>query len=134
MIYFDSASTTPLHPEVLKTYKYLLETYFTNSESLYDTGVKVNKLMEQSREQIASMLGIHEKEVIFTSGATEGLNLIARGFFENLLEPNDEILLTKSEHASNILPWFRLAKKIGVTIKYIDLDGNKKRHRLVKKD
>jgi len=41
MIYFDSASTTPLNPEVLKTYKYLLETYYTNSESLYDTGVKV---------------------------------------------------------------------------------------------
>ena len=59
MIFFDSASTTPLHPEVLKTYKYLLETYYTNSESLYDTGVKVNQLLEEFREEWKEVIMIY---------------------------------------------------------------------------
>ena len=50
--------------------------------------------------------------------------MIAEGFFKELLEPGDEILLTKSEHASNVLPWFRLANTNNVLINYIDLDEN----------
>ena len=50
--------------------------------------------------------------------------MIANGFFSNLLEKGDEILITKSEHASNILPWFKLALKTGAVIKYIPLDEN----------
>ncbi len=50
--------------------------------------------------------------------------MIATGFFKPILEPGDEILLTLSEHASNVLPWFRLAKECGAIIKYIELDSN----------
>ena len=50
--------------------------------------------------------------------------MIVDGFFANLLEANDEVLLTTSEHASNILPWFRLVKKNNIEINYIPLDSN----------
>ena len=86
----------------------------------YTLSYKVDTAYEQSRNKIAKFINALREEIIFTSGATEGLNIIARGFFENLLEPGDEILITKTEHASNILPWFRLARKNGVIIKYID--------------
>ena len=66
----------------------------------------------------------YREEIIFTSGATEGLNMIANGFFANYLESGDEILITKSEHASNVLPWFRLENLLGVKVKYISLDDN----------
>ena len=50
--------------------------------------------------------------------------MIVNGFFSNLIEPGDEIVITKSEHASNVLPWFRLARTKGAVIKYIPLDEN----------
>lgn len=61
---------------------------------------------------------------MFTSGATQSLNMIAFGFFGKFLEPGDEILITQSEHASNVLPWFVLQKKLGVIVRYIPLDNN----------
>lgn len=61
------------------------------------------------------------EEIIFTSGTTNSLNMITEGFFKNILESNDEILLTKSEHASNILPWFKLCSTNNCHIKYIEL-------------
>ena len=79
MIFFDSASTTPLHPEVLKTYNYILENYYANSDSLYNVGVKINHLLEQSREQIAKMLKVKDDEIIFTSGASESNNMLVKG-------------------------------------------------------
>ena len=63
-------------------------------------------------------------EVVFTSGATESLNMIVNGFFGNNLEAGDEVLITLSEHASNVLPWFMLARKNGIIVKNIELDSN----------
>ena len=56
-IYFDNASTTVLHKEVLKSYEKLLETYFANSESLYEEGVEVSKMLEKARSATAGLLG-----------------------------------------------------------------------------
>ena len=50
------------------------------------------------------------------------LNLVAQSFFKKFLEPGDEVLITKTEHASNVLPWFNLANEIGIKVNYIDLD------------
>src|SRR5699024_3969062 len=59
--------------------------------------------------------------IIFTSGATDSLNKIIFGYFKNYLKEDDEVLLTKSEHASNILPWFELKDEINIKINYIPL-------------
>lgn len=91
----------------------------------YDLSYKVDQEYENTRELVKDF--IHAKsleEIIFTSGTTESLNMIVNGFFEPLLEAGDEVLITTSEHASNILPWFKLAKNKGILVNYIPLDSN----------
>lgn len=91
----------------------------------YDLSYKVDQEYESTRELVRDF--IHAKaleEIIFTSGTTEALNIIVNGFFAPLLEENDEVLITNSEHASNILPWFKLAKNKGILVNYIPLDSN----------
>ena len=91
----------------------------------YDLSYKVDQEYENTRELVKDF--IHAKsleEIIFTSGTTESLNMIVNGFFEPLLEAGDEVLITTSEHASNILPWFKLAKNKGILVSYIPLDSN----------
>lgn len=123
IIYLDNGATTFKPQCVIDAINDYNSKYTANAHrGDYSISFKVDMEYEGARKKIANFINAETEEVIFTSGATEALNIIARGFFENLLEPGDEILLTKSEHASNVLPWFRLAKKIGVTINYIDLD------------
>lgn len=85
---------------MLKTYKYLLETYFANSESLYDSGIKVNKLLEQSREQIAEMLDVKEDEIIFTSGASESNNMLIKGIAFAYQHKGKHLITSNVEHSS----------------------------------
>ena len=124
-IYLDNGATTFKPQSVIDAMNNYYENYTANAHrGDYSLSYKVDTEYENARNKIAKFINAERDEIIFTSGATEGLNIIARGFFENLLEPGDEILITKTEHASNILPWFRLSKKIGVEINYIDLDDN----------
>ena len=124
MVYLDYSATTPVLPEVLDSYNKVTEEYFGNPNSLHSLGVKSHELLESANKQMCDLLKIKEDEFFYTSGATESLNYIATGFFSNILEPNDEILITKAEHASNVLPWFRLAKELNVKVNYIPLDSN----------
>ena len=126
IIYFDNSATS-LKPKCVID---KIADYYTNYSANahrgdYDLSFKVDQEYEQTRALVKDFLNAKSlEEIIFTSGTTESLNMIAHGFFEDLLEPNDEILLTTSEHASNVLPWFRLANKLGVKINYIPLDDN----------
>ena len=78
-IYFDHAGTTRLSPDILKTYETLLETYFANSESLYDEGSEVHRMMEKARSAAAGLLGVSAEEVIFTSGSCESNSTAIKG-------------------------------------------------------
>ena len=91
----------------------------------YDISLKVDNEYEGARDLVKEFINAKSrKEIIFTSGTTDSLNIIAEGFFKKNLEPGDEIIITESEHASNVLPWFRLAKTNGVVVKYCPLDNN----------
>ena len=78
MIYFDYASTTPVRKQIIDTYIKVLSSYYGNSDSMHEVGRTANKLMEQSREQIAQLLKVDKDEVIFTSCASEANNLAIR--------------------------------------------------------
>lgn len=126
IIYFDNGATS-LKPKCVID---KMVDYYTNYPANahrgdYDLSYKVDKEYEETRELVKEFINAkYLEEIIFTSGTTESLNMIASGFFENLLEPGDEVLITTSEHASNVLPWFRLANKKGIKISYIPLDNN----------
>lgn len=126
IIYFDNGATTLKPQVVIDKIKEYYEKYSANAHrGDYDISYKVDLEYEKTREKVVNFINAKEKEeVIFTSGTTEALNMIARGFFEPNIEAQDEILITTSEHASNVLPWFRLAQEKGCQIKYIPLDNN----------
>ena len=125
LIYFDNAATTFKPNQVINSVIDYYSNYTANAHrGDYSISYKVDVAYEEARKKVAKFINAELSEVVFTSGATESLNVIASGFFEKLLEPGDEIIISLSEHASNVLPWFRLANKNGAVIKYVPLDAN----------
>ena len=126
IIYFDNGATSLKPQVVIDKMRDYYENYSANAHrGDYDISYKVDMEYENARDEVSSFINSKSKEeIIFTSGATESLNMIATGFFANIVESGDEILITTSEHASNVLPWFRLAQDYGCVINYIPLDDN----------
>lgn len=124
LIYFDSAATSFKPNCVVECITDYYTNYTANAHrGDYDISYEVDTKYEGVREKVRKFINADKtSEIIFTSGTTESLNMIAKGFFENYLSDGDEVLLTKAEHASNILPWFEIRKDI--KIKYIELDND----------
>lgn len=126
IIYFDNSATS-LKPQCVID---KMNDYYTNYSANahrgdYDLSYRVDQEYENARELVREFINAkYLEEIIFTSGSTEGLNMIVNGFFANLLEPGDEVLITTSEHASNVLPWFQLVTKLGIKVNYIPLDSH----------
>lgn len=118
-IYFDSGATT-LKPKIVID---AIVNYYTNwgsnphntdSELTYNVNLEIKKV----REKVANLINCSYEEIIFCNGATEGLNLIANGV-GGLLNKGDEVIITKAEHASNLLPWMRLVKTKGIKLIFL---------------
>lgn len=125
IIYFDNGATTFKPSCVIDAINYYYKDITANAHrGDYDISYKVDIAYEGARKKIADFINASREEVVFTSGATESLNMIVNGFFAHILEPGDEVLITLSEHASNVLPWFRLAHTHGIKVNYIELDSN----------
>ena len=123
IIYLDNGATTFKPKVVLDAINDYYENYSANAHrGDYSISYKVDVEYERARKKVADFINAIPEEVVFTSGTTESINMVVNGFFANLLEPGDEVLLTKSEHASNVLPWFKLANTNNIIIKYIELD------------
>ena len=124
LIYLDNGATTLKPKCVIDKITEYYEKYSANAHrGDYDISFKVDQEYEKAREIVRNFINArYKEEVVFTSGSTESLNMIANGFFGKYLEAGDEVILSQSEHASNVLPWFRLAKEKGVVIRYIPLD------------
>lgn len=124
IIYFDNGATT-LKPKILgeKISEYY-NCYSANAHrGDYDISLKVDAMYENTRDLVREFIGAKSnKEIIFTSGSTDSLNKIIFGYFKNHLSSGDEVLITKAEHASNVLPWFELQDEIGIKVNYIPLD------------
>lgn len=125
-IYLDNGATTWKPKSVIQKITDYYTKYTANAHrGDYDISLKVDNEYEGARDLVKEFINAKSrKEIIFTSGTTDSLNIIAEGFFKKNLEPGDEIIITESEHASNVLPWFRLAKTNGVVVKYCPLDNN----------
>ena len=126
LIYFDNGATTLKPISVIESNIEYYTKYSANAHrGDYDISQKVDSLYEETRDLVKEFINAEDRrEIIFTSGATESLNMIVFGFMKNYLHKGDEVLLTKSEHASNVLPWYKLKDEIGIDIKFIELDNN----------
>ena len=124
VVYFDNGATT-LKPDVVRE---AIDNYYNKYTSNihrgdYSSSLKVSELYEECRDKIRDYINAkHSSEIIFTSGTTASLNDIVLGYFKYKLKKGDEVIITESEHASNVLPWFVLEKELGIIVKYIGLD------------
>lgn len=124
IVYFDNGATT-LKPKCVVE---ALEKYYTVHTSNihrgdYEASIVTNKLYDEVRDIVRDFINCNSsKEVIFTSGTTMSINMIVFGYMKKVLKKGDEVILSKAEHASNVLPWIKLSEEIGIVIKYADLD------------
>lgn len=128
IIYLDSGATS-LKPYILgETISDYYNNYSANAHrGDYDISLKVDTMYENTRELVRSFINAkNSNQIVFTNNTTDSLNKIILGYFKNKLKENDEVLITKSEHASNVLPWFELKESIGINVNYIPLDSNLK--------
>jgi cysteine desulfurase/selenocysteine lyase len=128
LIYFDSAATSQRPQSVIDT----LSSFYAESNANIHRGIhllseRATELYEQAREKIACFIRAADAcEVIFTRGTTEGVNLVAETWGMENLKAGDEILVTEMEHHANLLPWQRLAKRTGATLKFIPVTADGK--------
>lgn len=122
LTYLDSASTSQKPKVVLDAMKNVYENSNANvHRALYDLGSESTELYESSRELVAKFINANSsKEIVFTSGATASINLLAYSIGSQLKE-GDEILISHMEHHANIVPWQQLVKRTRAKLKYLPL-------------
>lgn len=121
MIYFDNSATTKPYKEVIETYAKVSEVFFGNPSSLHGLGKEAEDLLDQGREQIANLLKVSKKEIVFTSGGTEGNNLAIKGTVLEHKNRGKHLITTKVEHASNYETFLQL-EKLGFNITYLNVN------------
>ena len=123
-VYFDSAATSQKPKHVIDAIVDFYENYNSNVyRGVYDSSERATTVYESSRQKVAEFVNASDSsEIVFTRGATEGINFIAEKWVRKNLSKGDEILISEVEHHSNFLPWQRLAKEIGVTLRFIPLN------------
>jgi cysteine desulfurase/selenocysteine lyase len=121
--YLDNAATTQKPNTVLEAVNsFYKETNANVHRAIYSIGNEATRRYEESRNLISNFINANNsREVIFTSGATDAINLLARSLVPNL-KWDDEILLTQMEHHSNIVPWQIMAKKHNIKINYLPIN------------
>ncbi len=123
LVYLDNSATTFKPYSVIESVNhYYMDITANTRRGDYSLAHEADAAFDEARKVVAKFIHARdEKEVIFTSGDTEGLNEIAYGLLP-LLQKGDEIILSQSEHASNVLPWFQVCKITGAVLKYVQLD------------
>ncbi|MBD3638279.1 MAG: cysteine desulfurase [Crocinitomicaceae bacterium] len=125
LVYFDNGASSQKPKIVIDRIKH----YYDHENANIHRGVHhLSQIStdnyEIARKQVQLFIGAeHEHEIIFTSGTTEGINLVAQSFCKNLVK-GDEIIITEMEHHSNIVPWQMKAEEYGLVLKYIPLLAN----------
>ncbi|TMQ67398.1 MAG: cysteine desulfurase [Candidatus Eisenbacteria bacterium] len=126
LIYLDSTATTQKPLAVLEALDRYYRTYNANiHRGVYLIAEEATQAYEDAREKVARFLNARSsKEIVFTRGTTESVNLVSHAWGRKNVGRGDVIVLTEMEHHSNLVPWQLLATERGATIRYIPVDGN----------
>ncbi len=121
-IYMDNNATTPLDPRVLEAMMPYLTTEFGNAASRsHPFGWKAEEAVDRAREQIAALIGGSEKEIVYTSGATESINLAIKGAAEFYKEKGNHLITVRTEHKATLDTMKRLERQ-GYEVTYLPTD------------
>lgn len=125
LVYFDNAATAQKPKAVIDA----IETYYNTINANIHRGVHTLSQLatdayEEARKKVQHHINaVHDREVLFTSGTTFGINLVANGF-ASLLKPGDEVIVSAMEHHSNIVPWQFLCERTGASLRVIPMNSH----------
>ncbi len=126
LVYFDNAATTQKPIQVIESINKYYSEYNANiHRGIHTLAEKATQEYEKTRKTVSKFINSRsEKEVIFTRGTTEGINLIAYSFVKNFIKKGDEIIISEMEHHSNIVPWQMICEENGIILKTINVFEN----------
>jgi cysteine desulfurase / selenocysteine lyase len=133
LVYLDNAATSQRPEQVLDAMREAYERHYSNvHRGIHSLSEEIDALYEGAREKVRAFINAPPKaeeddnpatteQVIFTSGTTEAINLVARSWGDANVHEGDEILATEMEHHSNLVPWYQLAERTGAVVRHIPL-------------
>ena len=123
LVYFDNAATTLKPWPVINAVTDFYTKHTSNvHRGDYAIAALNDKLYDGTRDIFARFLNCDPREIVFTHNVSASLNQVAYGMEHNFLKPGDVVLMSEAEHASNLLPWFRMEKEYGIKVEYIETD------------
>ena len=123
LVYFDNAATSQKPQCVIDAMSRYYEEYNSNAHRANHTlADEATSALENARKTISSYFGTSPEQLIYTSGATEAINLVAFSWARENLSEGDVIVLTEMEHHADIVPWQQLSKDKGVEIRYVPIN------------
>ncbi len=119
LVYLDNAATTQRPRQVIDVLVETYEKHYANvHRGIHWLSDQSTDLYEDARQKVCNFIGAaSSNEIIFTTGTTLSINLVARSWGDANIKAGDEILLTEAEHHSNLVPWFQLAERTGCDVK-----------------
>jgi cysteine desulfurase/selenocysteine lyase len=126
LVYLDSAGSAQKPKQVIEAINRVYQSEYSNvHRGLHYMSEQTSARYEESRHKVAKFINAEfDREVIFTKGTTESINLVANSYGRGNLGPDDEILITWAEHHSNIIPWQLLRDQVGCKIKVVPVDDD----------
>ena len=126
LIYLDNAATTHKPISVIERVRnFDAEKYGTVRRGTYKLSEHATQLYEEVRQKVADFMGAEKKgEIVFTSGTTQAINLVAHSFGKRFVNEGDEIVISNIEHHANIVPWQVLCEERGAKLKVIPVDDD----------
>lgn len=123
LIYLDNGATTFKPQPVINAITHYYTDLTCNAHrGDYELAYRLDQEFEAARATAAAFINANEREIVFTSGASEGLNTVAQGYGRKFLRAGDIVLSSEAEHASCILPWMKVCEETGAVLEYIPLD------------
>ncbi|NQV28733.1 MAG: SufS family cysteine desulfurase [Rhodopirellula sp.] len=121
--FLDSAASAQKPACVIEKEREVEEQYFANAyRGVYYFGERIDEELEASRERVRQLLNAESSdEIVFTSGTTMSINMVARAWGAKFLHPGDEVLITDMEHHANIVPWQMICQERGATLRWLPL-------------
>lgn len=123
LVFLDNAASTQRPRQVIEVLRRVYERDYANvHRGIHTLSERSTEQYEETREKTRAFIGAQKPtEIIFTSGTTASINLIARSWGDANIKAGDEILVTTMEHHSNLVPWHQLAERTGAQIKHIPI-------------
>ena len=123
MIYLDNAATTRPFQEVVDAMLPYLNDEYGNASAIYSLGKSAKRGIEHSRSQVASLLGCHSDNVIFTSGGSEGNSMVFKGIAEKLIKDGKKHILVSSVEHDSVIKAAKELTKLGFDVQLIPVDA-----------